>query len=102
VKSTISNGEGCLSCPGLKVPIQRDYEVTITGLDIHGEEVTLVAEGLEAACFQHECDHLNGVTITKYLSNLKRDMYKRKSLKYRKQIRRVDEQSRRQDSIHQH
>ena len=81
------SGEGCLSCPGVKVPVKRGHYAEIQGLDIHGKEVNLVAEGLEAACFQHECDHLNGKTIMNQLSQVKRDIYRRKSLKYRKQVR---------------
>ena len=80
------SGEGCLSCPGVKVPVKRGNFAEIQGIDINGKEITLVTEGLEAACFQHECDHLKGKTIMSQLSTVKRDIYKRKSLKYRKQV----------------
>jgi peptide deformylase len=39
------------------------------------------ADGLLAACIQHEIDHLNGVLFIDRLSRLKRDMIWRKVLK---------------------
>jgi peptide deformylase len=60
--------EGCLSVPGLFFPTARAMEVTVRGLDEHGEPVELVAEGLLARIFQHETDHLNGMLYLDRLS----------------------------------
>lgn len=95
------SGEGCLSCPGVSVPVKRGQFAEIKGLDIHGQEITLVGEGLEAACFQHECDHLNGIAIVNHMSSIKRDIYRRKSLKYRKQIQRMEKHDSRSNYLHQ-
>ena len=52
--------EGCLSIPGLFFPIVRPKEVHLTGYDLHGNEISVEADELEARCFQHELDHLDG------------------------------------------
>ncbi len=52
--------EGCLSVSGIYAPVPRYQQVTLTGLDEHGNGLELHAEGLLAACFQHEVDHLHG------------------------------------------
>lgn len=55
--------EGCLSVPGVTMPVERALSVRVRGLDEHGEAVDFVAEGLEARVIQHETDHLDGVLI---------------------------------------
>jgi peptide deformylase len=52
--------EGCLSIPGLFFPIVRPKEVLLTGFDLDGMEITIEADEIEARCFQHELDHLDG------------------------------------------
>jgi peptide deformylase len=52
--------EGCLSIPGLYFPIVRPKEIHLTGLDLDGNEISIDADELEARCFQHELDHLDG------------------------------------------
>ncbi len=52
--------EGCLSIPGLFFPIVRPKEIHLTGWDLDGNEISIEADELEARCFQHELDHLDG------------------------------------------
>jgi peptide deformylase len=52
--------EGCLSIPGLYFPIVRPKEIHLRGWDLDGNEVSIDADELEARCFQHELDHLDG------------------------------------------
>ena len=52
--------EGCLSIPGLYFPIVRPKEVHLVGFDLDGNEISVEADELEARCFQHELDHLDG------------------------------------------
>jgi peptide deformylase len=59
--------EGCLSIPGLYFPIVRPKEIHLTGWDIHGHEVSIEADELEARCFQHELDHLEGRLLLEIL-----------------------------------
>jgi peptide deformylase len=53
--------EGCLSIPGLEGEVVRAAQVTVKGLNRHGTEVTLDAEGWLARVLQHEIDHLDGI-----------------------------------------
>ena len=41
---------------------------TCTGLDEHGQPVTVEGSGLFARCLQHETDHLNGIVFGDRLS----------------------------------
>lgn len=53
--------EGCLSLPGLAFPTVRKLKVVATGVDMHGEPVTVEGTELLARCVQHEVDHLDGI-----------------------------------------
>jgi len=55
--------EGCLSVPGVTMPVERAVSVRVRGFDATGEPVEFRAEGFEARVIQHETDHLNGVLI---------------------------------------
>jgi peptide deformylase len=55
--------EGCLSIPGIHVEVERPSAITLTGQDAQGTALRVEASGLLARIFQHELDHLNGVTI---------------------------------------
>ncbi|MEW6546322.1 MAG: methionyl-tRNA formyltransferase [Bacillota bacterium] len=53
--------EGCLSVPGLVGEVPRYEKITVSGLDRHGRQIWVEAEGLLARAMQHEIDHLNGI-----------------------------------------
>jgi len=55
--------EGCLSCPGISVPIERREWARVRYRDLKGEEWEIEGDGLLARCLQHEIDHLNGITL---------------------------------------
>jgi peptide deformylase len=55
--------EGCLSVPGVTMPVERALSVRVRGFDASGEPVDFRAEGFEARVIQHETDHLDGVLI---------------------------------------
>ena len=78
---TASMEEGCLSIPGYRGEVTRPAEVEVKFLDEHGTEQQMRADGLLAACVQHEIDHLNGKLFIDYLSRIKRDMIIRKMTK---------------------
>ena len=73
--------EGCLSIPDQTAEVRRPAEVSIRYLDETGATQTLTADGLLAACIQHEIDHLNGVLFIDHISRLKRDMITRRVMK---------------------
>ena len=73
--------EGCLSIPDQTAEVERPAAVSIRYLDEKGAKQTLTANGLMAACIQHEIDHLNGVLFIDHISRLKRDMITRRVMK---------------------
>ena len=55
--------EGCLSFPGETCIIKRPDSILVKYFDITGIEIIERLEGLASRCFQHELDHLNGITM---------------------------------------
>ncbi len=55
--------EGCLSVPGVVMPVERVARIRVEGRDVDGDPVDFEAEGFEARVIQHEVDHLDGVLI---------------------------------------
>jgi peptide deformylase len=55
--------EGCLSLPGITVPIARSVSVVCEALNLKGEPVRIEATELAARMLQHETDHLDGLLI---------------------------------------
>ncbi len=76
--------EGCLSIPDFSDTITRPGKMIVRGLDVHGNEIRLEAEGLLARCLSHEIDHLNGVLFIDHLSPLKRNLIRNKIKKMAK------------------
>lgn len=73
--------EGCLSVPEIYADVERAEQVTITSLDLDGNELTIEADDLLAVCIQHEIDHLDGKVFVDYLSRMKQERIRRKLLK---------------------
>ena len=78
-----SYSEGCLSVPGIFEELERPSSVEIIALGIDGKEFTLVAEDILSVVIQHEMDHLEGKMMVDFLSNLKREMIRKKMVKLR-------------------
>lgn len=55
--------EGCLSFPGESCTIKRSDTIIVRYQDAQGDWAEDNLVGLEARCFQHELDHLEGVTM---------------------------------------
>ena len=65
--------EGCLSIPGVSLPIERSSSVVVRARDLQGRRMQYEAsENLLAVCLQHEIDHLHGVTMLERLSPTQR------------------------------
>jgi peptide deformylase len=75
---TESSDEGCLSFPGIYVPIKRSLRARVRATGLDGEEFVAEAEGLYARAMQHEHDHLINKLLIDYVGPLKRQMIKRK------------------------
>jgi peptide deformylase len=81
--------EGCLSVPDFEADVERSERIRLDATDLEGEEVVIEAEGLQAVCFQHELDHLEGTLFIDRISRLKRNLYVQKR---KKQLRREAEE----------
>jgi peptide deformylase len=77
--------EGCLSVPDIYDKIQRATHIRVRALGMDGVAFEMDAEGLLAVCIQHEMDHLDGKLFVDYLSELKRQLIRRRLEKERKQ-----------------
>lgn len=62
-KEKESESEGCLSFPRLYGTVPRHYSVRVVAYDLDMNPLKIEAEGMTARIFQHEIDHLNGVTF---------------------------------------
>ncbi|CAB4125972.1 Def N-formylmethionyl-tRNA deformylase [uncultured Caudovirales phage] len=76
--------EGCLSFPDLWLDVKRPKRIDVVYLDKLGKECTMTLSGIDARCFLHELDHLNGVCFTDLVSVLKLAMAKKQQQKKRK------------------
>jgi peptide deformylase len=77
--------EGCLSLPGIYDKLSRATYIRVRALGRDREPLEMDAEGLLAVCIQHEMDHLEGKLFVDYLSELKRQLIRRRLQKERKQ-----------------
>jgi len=77
----IEDREGCLSFPELWLKVSRHNKITAGYLDNTGKPCIIELEGIDARCFQHELDHLNGITFTEHVSALKLQMARKKQRK---------------------
>ena len=70
--------EGCLSFKGIWLDVERPKECEVEYETTQGQKRTAKLDGMESKCFQHECDHLEGITFNKRVSKLRWDMAKKK------------------------
>ena len=78
--------EGCLSFPELWLEIPRPKQVVSLYLDKTGKECTITLSDIDARCFLHELDHLDGICFTEKTSALKLALAKKRQQKKRKFI----------------
>ncbi|WP_232631867.1 peptide deformylase [Methylobacterium sp. Leaf118] len=65
--------EGSVSMPGIVEPVERPARVRVRYRDLDGAQHEEEAEGLRAACLQHEIDQLDGIFWTDRLTRLRRE-----------------------------
>ena len=63
----VTENEGCLSCPGISVPITRPPWARVRYFDLEGEEWEIEGDGLLGRCLQHEIDHLDGILYAEHV-----------------------------------
>lgn len=65
---TATGAEGCLSIPGVLAEITRPAQVTMRWTTLDGASQEETFTGFDAACAQHELDHLDGIVTFDRLS----------------------------------
>ena len=62
-QNVVDFNEGCLSFKGDSCIIKRPESITVRYQNHRGEWQQETLDGLVARCFQHELDHLDGITM---------------------------------------
>jgi peptide deformylase len=62
--------EGCLSLKRVRGNVPRPKSITVEYYNERGEKVIEKASGLWARIFQHEIDHLNGITYVDRMADM--------------------------------
>ena len=73
--------EGCLSFPGVFVPVKRGMRARVRAQDVDGKTFEMEGSALFARALQHETDHLIGRLIIDMVGPVKREIIKRKMKK---------------------
>lgn len=73
--------EGCLSFPNLFFKVKRPAHVVAEFFDRNNNKCIIRFDGIDARCFLHELDHLNGICFTNHVSKLKLDLALKKQRK---------------------
>jgi len=73
--------EGCLSFPGIFVPVKRGMRAKVRAQDLEGKTFELEGQALLARALQHETDHLTGRLLIDMVGPVKRQIIKRKMRK---------------------
>jgi len=76
--------EGCLSFPNVFAFVKRAAKITVRAWDEEGKEFQLDLTGIDAICFQHELDHLNGKVFYDHLSAVQKNLIKKRIAKLKK------------------
>ena len=66
--------EGCLSFKNIFVKVERPKVIEVKYETTQGKTEFAKLDGMESKCFQHELDHLDGITFNKRVSKLRWDM----------------------------
>jgi peptide deformylase len=68
-KGTQLGDEGCLSLPGMYLPVVRADYVAVEAMDLNGKKIVIEGNDLLSRCLQHEIDHLNGKTFDEIVTD---------------------------------
>lgn len=68
--TNVIDNEGCLSFPGVNIPVKRHKEIICTCNSIDGADLILELSDWPARVFQHEIQHLDGKTFIDDLNRI--------------------------------
>lgn len=74
----IKDQEGCLSFPGLWLKVNRYEKIKVKYYNTRAELIEIDLDGLAARVFQHEYDHLDGITFDTKVGPTALDLAKEK------------------------
>ena len=73
-KEKVIDVEGCLSFKDIFVKVERPKQIEVQYETTQGKTEFAKLDGMESKCFQHELDHLDGITFNKRVSKLRWQM----------------------------
>lgn len=73
--------EGCLSFPDLWLNVKRPHKIDSEYFDTQGNKCTITLTGIDARCFLHELDHLDGKVFTQKVTPMRLMLAQKKQLK---------------------
>ena len=73
-KEKVIDIEGCLSFKNVFVKVERPKVIEVQYETTQGKTRSAKLDGMESKCFQHELDHLDGITFNKRVSKLRWQM----------------------------
>mgnify|MGYP000235481917 CR=1 FL=1 len=90
-KGEVDIEEGCLTWPLLFIHIKRPTEIKVRFYKNDGEtQIEMVMDGIDARCFLHEYDHLQGTNFIDIVSDFKlRRAMEKRDKRFKKLERRV-------------
>ncbi len=74
--------EGCLSFPDMFLDVRRPKTIVAEFVDRDNVSRIIELTGIDARCFLHELDHLDGICFINRVSKLKLNIAKRKMTKH--------------------
>jgi len=83
-KETSVMKEGCISFPGIFVPVERPETVKVKFYTTDEKLIETELSGIYSRCFQHEYEHLQGKTFLDNMSHLKKEIVLNKLDKLKK------------------
>ncbi len=84
---TVSLVEGCLSYPGVAVPVKRSAHIRVRFTAPNGNTMTRKFTGMTARIFLHEYDHLQGVNFLRKMHPLHKEKALRQLKKYTRYLK---------------
>jgi peptide deformylase len=73
-KEKVIDVEGCLSFKDIFIKVERPKTIEVKYETTQGKTKFAKLDGMESTCFQHELDHLDGITFNKRVSKIRWQM----------------------------
>lgn len=88
-EETVYLDEGCLSFPGLMLKVKRPETIKVRYTEPNGNVITTKFSGMTSRVFQHELDHLDGITFLNRASRLEVERGKQMQKKRMRKMKRM-------------